>query len=132
MIAFGAFRFLGITNESVKQITMHENNLVGRENGAEKADPSLLIAFGLGNEPVDPTVGQFRLRLVSRNYTQTESFLHRRGELLEVLPCSSDEFCIAMFENHSPESLYIHNSKTSIDNFNSSNEIVLTFETCSG
>ena len=61
LISFGAFRLLSINNENIQQIVVHEDSLMELETGSPRAVPLSIVAFGLGDELVDPTIGEFKL-----------------------------------------------------------------------
>ena len=70
LISFGVFRFLSMANENVQQISMHVSNL----KHVEESDPLTGLAFGLGYEPVDPSIGTFSLKIQNTTKVNTDQY----------------------------------------------------------
>ena len=82
-----------------------------------------IFAFGLGDEAVDKSIGEFKLRRESRDAVK----------YLEIELCSDNEFCALKFENHHPETLYFAKNLIEDSDENKINqELVISFEICSG
>ena len=98
-----------------------------REINGEEANPLHIFAFGLGDTPIEKSIGQFKVKLATKpNGDATETKTEFPVEL-----CSSNTICADLFRDHFPESLYFPKDYTGEIDFNFENELTISFETCS-
>ena len=96
LLGFGTFRFqsfLRIEEGNTSQISIHDSYLEYRESARQEASPLHIFAFGLGNEPVSASIGQFKMNWASK---QSGSSVNS-GTDFEIDICSSNEFCADIF-----------------------------------
>ena len=86
-------------------------------------DPAQLFAFGIGDELISRSVGQFKLVRVSQN----NEIVHR----YQILRCEYDAACRDTFADRNPDALYFVSKIDEEDlKFDLEDQLRLTFEFC--